>query len=53
VAHKSVNRILICKILGGDLRNYRIIGQDNCALNIIRYHDGFPVIERINDTGVV
>jgi broad specificity phosphatase PhoE len=53
VAHKSVNRILICKILGGDLKNYRIIGQDNCALNIIKYYDGFPVIERINDTGVV
>jgi broad specificity phosphatase PhoE len=53
VAHKSVNRILICKILGGDLRYYRIIGQDNCALNIIKYYDGFPVIERINDTGVI
>jgi len=53
VAHKSVNRLLICNLLNGDLRYYRRIGQDNCTLNIIKYYDGFPVIERINDTGVI
>lgn len=53
VAHKSVNRLFICGLLGGDLRYYRRVGQDNCALNIIKYYGDFPVIERINDTGVL
>jgi|YNPMSStandDraft_1061717.scaffolds.fasta_scaffold23373_3 probable phosphoglycerate mutase len=53
VAHKSVNRLFICGLLGGDLRYYRRIGQDNCAVNIIKYYSDFPVIERINDTGVI
>ena len=53
VAHKCVNRLFICGILGGDLRYYRRVGQDNCALNIIRYYGDSPVIERINDTGVI
>lgn len=53
VAHKSVNRLFICGLLGGDLKYYRRIGQDNCALNIIKYYGDFPVIERINDTGVL
>ncbi len=53
VAHKSVNRLFICGLLGGDLRYYRRIGQDNCALNIIKYYGDFPVIERINDTEVL
>ncbi|MGC8972158.1 MAG: histidine phosphatase family protein, partial [bacterium] len=53
VAHKSVNRLFICGLLGGDLRYYRRIGQDNCAINIIKYYGEFPVIERINDTGVI
>lgn len=53
VAHKSVNRLFICGLLGGDLRYYRRIGQDNCAVNIIKYYKEFPVIERINDTGVI
>lgn len=53
VAHKSVNRLFICGLLGGDLRYYRRIGQDNCAINVIKYYGEFPVIERINDTGVI
>lgn len=53
VAHKSVNRLFICGLLGGDLKYYRRIGQDNCAINIIRYYGDFPVVERINDTGVL
>lgn len=53
VAHKSVNRLFICGLLGGELRFYRRVGQDNCALNIIKYYGEFPVIERINDTGVI
>lgn len=53
VAHKSVNRLFICGLLGGDLKYYRRIGQDYCAVNIIKYYEGFPIIERINDTGVL
>ncbi|MCX7796603.1 MAG: histidine phosphatase family protein, partial [bacterium] len=53
VAHKSVNRLFICGLLGGDIRYYRRIGQDNCAINIIRYYGDFPVVERINDTEVL
>jgi broad specificity phosphatase PhoE len=50
VAHKSVNRVILCRILGIDINRYRQIGQGNACLNVIeRREDGRFVVESIND----
>ena len=52
VAHKTVNRILLCHWLGLPLGSYRDrIAQDPCALNEVTIHDGTGAqIRRLNDT---
>lgn len=52
VAHKTVNRILLCHWLGLPLGSYRDrIAQDPCALNEITIHAGVGAqIRRLNDT---
>jgi len=50
VAHKCVNRVLICLILGIDPNSYRQIGQGNVALNVIEVRqDGRLVVDQVND----
>ncbi len=49
VAHKSTNRIVLCRILGLSVSNYLQIGQDNCALNLLIYQQGTWIVECIND----
>jgi probable phosphoglycerate mutase len=40
VAHKATNRLLLCSILGIDLRMYRArLSQDTACLNIIEFRD--------------
>lgn len=52
VAHKSVNRMIICCLLEAPVGNYRQVGQGNTALNIIeRRKDGSLVVETVNDCG--
>jgi alpha-ribazole phosphatase/probable phosphoglycerate mutase len=48
VAHGGVNRIILCHYLGIPLENIFRIEQDFGALNIIEFHDGYPVIKLIN-----
>jgi probable phosphoglycerate mutase len=51
VAHKAVNRLLLCHILGVPPRDYRRrIGQLPCALNCIRWIDGEPLVTLMNST---
>ena len=51
VAHKTVNRILLCWLLGIPIQLYRWrIGQHACALNVIRIQEHGPLIERLNFT---
>ncbi|MDI6827002.1 MAG: histidine phosphatase family protein, partial [Armatimonadota bacterium] len=51
VAHKCVNRVLICLILGINPNNYRLIGQANAAINVIEIRrDGRLIVDKINDT---
>lgn len=39
-AHKAVNRLLLCSVLGVDPRLYRArVGQDTACLNIIEFRD--------------
>ena len=52
VAHKSVNRILLCHLLGLPILAYRDrIGQDTCALNRISIDSGGNArVTRLNET---
>jgi broad specificity phosphatase PhoE len=53
VAHKTVNRMLICYWLGLPLRQYRqLVGQDTACLNVIDiYPDHRVSLVKLNDTG--
>jgi len=51
VAHKAINRLLLCEILGIPPRNYRSrIEQFACALNCIEWHNDEPLVTLVNDT---
>ena len=50
VSHKTVIRALICDVLGVPLERFRRIGQDNCALNVLRMAAGSTDVVLINDT---
>ncbi|MHB1000912.1 MAG: alpha-ribazole phosphatase [Armatimonadota bacterium] len=50
VAHKSVNRVILCHLLGMDINGYKRIGQENSCVNIVqRRKNGDMVIQTIND----
>jgi broad specificity phosphatase PhoE len=50
VAHKAINRLLLCDLLGVMPRHYRArIGQRPCALNRIEWRDGGPMVALLND----
>lgn len=49
VAHKTVNRMLICHWLDMDISRYREIGQYNSAVNIVKFIGNRVVIETVND----
>lgn len=51
VAHKAINRLLLCHWLDLAPRLYRSrLGQLPCALNCIEWHAGEPMVTLINDT---
>jgi broad specificity phosphatase PhoE len=44
VAHKSTNRVILCRALGIDVNEFRLIAQDNVCVNVFeRRTDGFTV----------
>jgi len=50
VGHKSVNRVILCCLMGIDINRYKQIAQGNAALNVIeRREDGRFVVESVND----
>jgi len=50
VAHKAVNRLLLCDLLGLMPRAYRRrLGQQPCALNCVEWRDGEPMVTLLND----
>jgi broad specificity phosphatase PhoE len=50
VAHKAINRLLLCDVLGVPARYYRArIGQAPCALNCIEWRDAGPMVTLMND----
>jgi broad specificity phosphatase PhoE len=51
VAHKAVNRLLLCDLLSMPPRLYRArIGQSPCALNRIEWQGKEPMVTLMNDT---
>lgn len=50
VAHGGTIRAIICALLGIDLNNLFRIRQDNGALNIIDYYEGYGILGLLNDT---
>lgn len=48
VSHGGVTRILLCELLGMPLNNIFRIEQDFACLNVIKFHDQFPVVRLIN-----
>jgi broad specificity phosphatase PhoE len=51
VAHKAINRLLLCDVLGIPPRLYRArVGQSPCALNRIEWYDDAPMVTLLNDT---
>ncbi len=49
VAHKCVNRVLICEWLGLSIEHYREIEQQNTAINGIVVDGNRVVVETVND----
>lgn len=50
VAHRVVNKVLLCAVLGLDDRHFWAIKQDNGALNLFDYGDGEFAMHLLNDT---
>jgi broad specificity phosphatase PhoE len=50
VAHMVVNRVLLLAVLGLDNSHYWRIGQETCAINVFRWHQGAFFIDALNDT---
>jgi len=48
IAHGGVNRVLLCHYLGMPLENIFRIEQDYSCVNIIEFHEGFPLVRLLN-----
>lgn len=50
VSHGGTIRTLLCAALDIHLNHIWQIKQDNTAVSILEYHDGYPVVTLLNDT---
>jgi len=50
VAHRVVNKVVLCAVLELDNSHFWRIRQDTCALNVFEWSDGRFVIRLLNDT---
>ncbi len=50
VTHGGTIRAIICALLGIDLNNVFRIRQDNAALNVIEFYEGYGILNLLNDT---
>lgn len=48
VAHGGVNRVILCHFMGIPLENIFRIEQDFASVNIIEFHEKYPVVKLIN-----
>jgi alpha-ribazole phosphatase/probable phosphoglycerate mutase len=50
VSHGGINRVILCHLLGIPLENIFRIEQDFAAINLIEFHNSYPVARLINYT---
>lgn len=50
VTHGGTIRAIICALLGLDLNMAFRLKQDNCALNVIEFYDGYGILCLMNDS---
>jgi broad specificity phosphatase PhoE len=50
VGHTVVNRVVMCAVLGLDNSHHWRIGQQTCAINVFRWHEGVFYVDALNDT---
>ena len=50
VAHGGVNRVILCHVLGMDLKNLIHLDQAYGCMNIIDYFDELAVVRLVNST---
>lgn len=50
VSHRGPLRMLICRLLGIDLKHWRQIGLDNASLSIVETSEPGAILSRLNDT---
>jgi alpha-ribazole phosphatase len=50
ITHGGAIRAIICALLSIDLNNVFRIRQDNAALNIIDFYEGYGILNLLNDT---
>ena len=48
VAHGGVNRVILCHVLGLDLRYMERIAQKHAALNIIEFLENDVIVRLVN-----
>jgi broad specificity phosphatase PhoE len=50
VAHRVVNKVMLCAVLGLGNSNFWRIRQDTCALNVFEWSEGQYIMRSLNDT---
>jgi len=50
VAHRVVNKVMLCAILGLGNSHFWRIRQDTCALNVFEWSEGQYIMQSLNDT---
>lgn len=50
VAHRAINKALICRLLGLGMKAFWKIRQDTACLNKFHYNKSFFILARLNDT---
>ncbi|MBF0564887.1 MAG: histidine phosphatase family protein [Nitrospirae bacterium] len=50
VAHGGINRVVLCDVIGAPLRNLFRLEQDFACVNVIEFHENFPVVKVLNYT---
>ena len=50
VAHRVINKVLICALLGLDNSHFWNVRQDPCGITIFTYEDGRFILTKHNDT---
>jgi probable phosphoglycerate mutase len=50
IGHRTLNRLLLCALLGATLSRYRRLDQSEACLNVVDVEQGSAVLRLLNDT---